>query len=57
MVSKNDLSEKLNNEPIKKVKVRYASNSDSGSAFELSGESDLGKAGKGKASKKPSKRR
>jgi P pilus assembly chaperone PapD len=57
VVSKKDLTEKLNNEPIKKVKVRYASNSDSGSAFELSGESELSKVAKDKAPKKPSKRR
>lgn len=57
VVSKEDLTEKLNNEPIKKVKVRYASNSDSGSTFELSGESELSKEAKGKAPKKPSKRR
>lgn len=57
-VSKNDIVQNLQNEPVKKIKIRYASNIDSGSSFNLTAESEIGAEPKTfSKTKKSSKRR
>lgn len=54
-ISSKDITEKLNGEKLKKIKVKFASNENSGTSFELAGESGIGTANE--KSKKASKRR
>jgi hypothetical protein len=52
-----DVAEKLNGESLKKVKVKFASNENSGTIFELLGEATLDSSSPSKKTKKVNKQR
>lgn len=56
-VTTKDVAEKLNGESLKKVKVKFASNENSGTTFELLGEATLDSSSSAKKTKKVSKQR